>query len=79
MPGDDEDKPTARVDVSLEDLAVKLSPPPTDIDDPFMGAALSFEFNPLEIKQEGGLLYLLLRRASDTDLVRLEFSRVRRK
>jgi hypothetical protein len=56
MPGDDEDKPTARIDVSLEDLAAKLPPPPTDIDDPFMGAAMGFEFNPLEIKQEGRIV-----------------------
>jgi hypothetical protein len=53
MPGDDDDKPTARAEASLEEVAAKLPPAAPDIDDPFIGMGLGFEFNPLEIKQEG--------------------------
>jgi hypothetical protein len=53
MPGDDDDKPTAKAEASLEEAFAKLPPPASDIEDPFIGMGLGFEFNPLEIKQEG--------------------------
>jgi hypothetical protein len=56
MPGDDEDKPTATAEFSLHDVAANLPPPPEDIEDPFIGVGIGFEFNPLEIKQEGRIV-----------------------
>jgi hypothetical protein len=53
MPGDDDDKPAARVEVLVEDLIAKLPPAPADVEDPLIGLGMGFEFNPLEIKQEG--------------------------
>ena len=53
MPGDDDDKPTAKMDISIQELVEKLPPPAPDIDDPIIGVGLGFEFNPLQIKQEG--------------------------
>ena len=53
MPGDDDDKPTAQTEISFEELVQALPPPPADVDDPIIGMAMGFEFNPLEIKQEG--------------------------
>jgi hypothetical protein len=54
MPGDDEDKPTARAEApSFAENVAKLPPPDPDNDDPFVGIGLGFEFSPLEIKQEG--------------------------
>ncbi|CAN5386442.1 hypothetical protein BH10PSE11_BH10PSE11_30940 [soil metagenome] len=59
MPGDDEDKPTARAQTSLSELAEKLAQPESD--DPFIGIAMGFEFNPLEIKKEGKILVSAIR------------------
>jgi hypothetical protein len=42
-------------------VAAKLSPPSPDIEDPFIGVGLGFEFNPLEIKQEGGIQVSVLK------------------
>jgi hypothetical protein len=53
MPGDDDDKPTAQAEIAFEELARSLPPPAADVDDPIIGMAMGFEFNPLEIKQEG--------------------------
>jgi len=53
MPGDDDDKPTAQAQISFEELVRGLPPPPADVDDPIIGISMGFEFNPLEIKQEG--------------------------
>jgi hypothetical protein len=61
MPGDDEDKPTATVDFSLEEVAAKLPPAPEDIEDPFIGVGIGFEFNPLEVKKEGRIIVSALK------------------
>jgi hypothetical protein len=53
MPGDDEDKPSAGAELSVEQIAGNLPPPAPDVDDPIMGVAMAFEFNPLQINQEG--------------------------
>ena len=53
MPGDDDDKPSAQAQVLIEELVANLPPPSPDIDDPFIGLTMGFEFNPVEIKQEG--------------------------
>jgi hypothetical protein len=53
LPGDDDDKPTARIDAPIEDLAAQLPAAPADVDDPFLEVAIGFQFNPLAIAQEG--------------------------
>ena len=53
MPGDDDDKPSAQMELSIEEVVARLPPPAPDVDDPIIGLSLGFEFNPLEIKQEG--------------------------
>jgi hypothetical protein len=53
LPGDDDDKPSARIDAAIEDIAAQLPPPAADVDDPFLQVAIGFQFNPLAIAQEG--------------------------
>lgn len=53
MPGDDDDKPTARAELLIEETVAKLPTPPPDSDDHIFGMGMGFEFNPLEIRQEG--------------------------
>lgn len=53
MPGDEDDKPSARMEFSITDIIANLPAVAPDIDDPFLGIGLGFEFNPLLIKQEG--------------------------
>jgi hypothetical protein len=53
LPGDDDDKPTARIDAPIEDLAAQLPAAAPDVDDPFLEVAIGFQFNPLAITQEG--------------------------
>jgi hypothetical protein len=50
LPGDDPDKPSARIDAQIED---SLPPPPADVDDPFLQIVVGMQFNPLGIAQEG--------------------------
>lgn len=52
LPGDDDDKPSMKAEVSLKELVEKLPPPP-DLEDPFVGVGMAFEFHPLELKREG--------------------------
>jgi hypothetical protein len=52
LPGDDDDKPSMKAEFSLEEAVAKM-PPPSDIDDPFIGIGMKFEFHPLELKSEG--------------------------
>jgi hypothetical protein len=53
MPGDDDDKPSAQAEVLIDEMILRLAPPAPDVDDPIIGLSMGFEFNPLEIKQEG--------------------------
>jgi len=53
LPGDDDDKPSARIDAPFEDLSAQLPPTPADVDDPFFQIVMGFQFNPLTITQEG--------------------------
>ncbi|MGY4571522.1 hypothetical protein [Bradyrhizobium sp. USDA 3256] len=55
MPGDDDDKPSARAEAFPSEVLSKLPAPAPDNDDPMLGIALAFEFSPLEIKREGRL------------------------
>jgi hypothetical protein len=56
VPGDDPDKPSARIEGQTENLVAKLPPPPADNDDPFISIAVGFQFNPLFALAFAGLL-----------------------
>jgi hypothetical protein len=61
MPGDDPDKPSARVEVNSEQVATALPAPPSDEEDPFLQIMSVIVFNPLEIRQEGKVQVSVLR------------------
>jgi len=56
MPGDEDDKPTARTEINVEQNFAILPPAPPEVDDPIFGVNFGFEFNPLEVKREGRVL-----------------------
>lgn len=60
-PGDDDDKPTARIEAPSDQILAGLPPPPTDNDDPFLQISTGIIFNPLELRQEGILRVSVLK------------------
>lgn len=61
MPGDDDDKPTARQEATVDQMAAVMPPLSTDNDDPFLQVGIGMQFNPLEIRQEGKIQVSVLR------------------
>jgi hypothetical protein len=61
LPGETEEKPSAKIDVDVPAMIRDLPPPNPEIEDPFLRLSAVFQFSALEIKQEGLLKVIALR------------------
>lgn len=61
LPGDGDDKPSARLGIDLPTIVDRLPPPPPELEDPFVQTQLTFTFNPLTIKEEGHIVVRAVR------------------
>jgi len=61
MPGDDDDKPSARQVALAEQISAGLPTPPSDIEDPFFLIGMAIQVIPLEIQQEGKIQVSVVR------------------
>lgn len=53
LPGDDDDKPSAQMEVNMPELLKSMPPPPESLDDPFVSFRTAFTFNPLFLNRDG--------------------------